>query len=125
MTFRERRLLEAQDYDGLLAVVESYIRSIKSMMWAMPLIGLVQTVAHGWIIPWRNEWDTAVSMRNIVVMGTVFVVVAGVVLSFGVSRLIKLERARVLLEVHLEGTSQRRVGESPGRAESRPGIPRG
>lgn len=117
MTFRERRLLENRDYEGLLAVVESYIRSTKSLMWSMPLIALMQTVAHGWIIPWRNGWDGSVSVRNIAMMGTVFVVTAVVVVSLGVSRLVKLERARVLLELHLEGSSEREaiVGE-PERA---------
>lgn len=107
MTFRERRLLQARDYGGLLVVIDGYIRSTTSMMWVMPLLALLQTVVHGWVIPWRNGWDAAVSLRNIAVMGTGFVLVAAAALSFGVSRLVKLERARVLLEFHLgEGAAQ-------------------
>lgn len=117
MTFRERRLLQERDYDGLRAAVESYIRRTKSFMWSVPLIGLMQTVTQGWILPARGGWDASAALRNVAVLGGVLVVATAVIVSFGVSRLAKLERARTLLDLYLEGTTRYEVvGGEPERA---------
>lgn len=114
MSFQERRLLQERDYGGLRVAVESHTRRAKSLMWSIPLIALMQTVAHGWIIPARLGSDASVAVRNIGIMGVAFVITSAVVVAVGASRLVKLERARTLLDLYLEGTARyEAVGGEP------------
>src|SRR5690606_29009480 len=95
---------EERRYQDLLALVRRAIRDAKWMMVASPLIGFLQVFLHGYNIVggFLRDGDMSGALRGGGILVAVGFLAAAIVVWIGVSRLVVLERAKVVLELAVD-----------------------